>query len=187
LVIFTHATSREATIIKTCLDKYCSWSGQSVNIHKSSLQFSKNTLVSTVASIQNILPYSTTPATAKHLGLPILIGKSKKAAFNDILDKIHGKIEGWRSKTLSQAGKYILLKVVVFTIPSYAMSYFLLPAGFCNTLDRAFKNFWWGFPKDKARNLSLKSWPSLCLPKDQGGLGFRLMNDVNLSLISKLG
>jgi hypothetical protein len=187
LVIFTHATSGEATIIQTCLDKYCSWSGQSVNIHKSSLQFSKNTSASIIASIQNILPYATTPATTKHLGLPILLGKSKKAAFNDILDKIHGKIEGWRSKTLSQAGKYILLKVVVFAIPSYAMSYFLLPAGFCNTLDRAFKNFWWGFPKDKARNLSLKSWPSLCLPKDQGGLGFRLMNDVNLSLISKLG
>jgi hypothetical protein len=27
----------------------------------------------------------------------------------------------------------------------------------------------------------------MCLPKDQGGLGFKLMMDVNLSLISKLG
>jgi hypothetical protein len=44
-----------------------------------------------------------------------------------------------------------------------------------------------GFSNDKSRNLSLKSWSSLCLPKDQGGLGFRLMKDVDLSLISKLG
>jgi hypothetical protein len=44
-----------------------------------------------------------------------------------------------------------------------------------------------GFPNDKSRNLSLKSWSSLCLPKDQGGLGFKLMKDVDLSLISKLG
>jgi hypothetical protein len=28
---------------------------------------------------------------------------------------------------------------------------------------------------------------SLCLPKDQGGLGFRLMKDINLSLIAKFG
>jgi hypothetical protein len=50
-----------------------------------------------------------------------------------------------------------------------------------------FKNFWWGFPSKKTRNLSLKSWDSLCLPKDQGGLGFRKMKEVNLALISKLG
>jgi hypothetical protein len=50
-----------------------------------------------------------------------------------------------------------------------------------------FKNFWWGFPPKKTRNLSLKSWHSLCSPKASGGLGFRLMEDVNLALISKLG
>jgi hypothetical protein len=67
------------------------------------------------------------------------------------------------------------------------MSSFLLPHKFCHKLDMAFKNFWWGFPKDKSHNLPLLSWNSLCLPKDQGGLGFRLMNDVNISLISKFG
>jgi hypothetical protein len=77
--------------------------------------------------------------------------------------------------------------VVASAIPSYAISSFLLLDGFCRTLDKAFKNFWWGFPKDKSRNLSLKSWHSLCLPKDQCGLGFRLMKYVNLFLISKLG
>jgi hypothetical protein len=75
---------------------------------------------------------------------------------------------------------------VVFAISSYAMSSFLLPDGFCHNLDKAFKNFWCGFPKNKFRNLSLKSWRSLCLPKDQGGLGFWLMKDVNFSFISKL-
>jgi hypothetical protein len=67
------------------------------------------------------------------------------------------------------------------------MSSFLLPDELCHKLDMAFKNLWWGFPKDKSHNLSLKSWNSLCLPKDQGGLGFRLMKDINISLISKLG
>jgi len=95
--------------------------------------------------------------------------------------------EGWRSKTLSQAGKSILIKVVASSIPSYSMSSFLLPDELCHKLDMAFKNLWWGFPKDKSHNLSLKSWNSLCLPKDQGGLGFRLMKDINISLISKLG
>jgi hypothetical protein len=38
-----------------------------------------------------------------------------------------------------------------------------------------------------SENLSLKSWNSICLPKEEGGLGFRRMHDFNLSLISKLG
>jgi len=187
LVIFTTTTSSEASLIKSCLDKYGLWSGQTVNIHKSHILFSKNTSPATISAIQAILPYARTPASARHLGLPLLIGPSKSTAFSDILEKVQGKIEGWRSKTLSQAGKTVLVKVVASTIPSYAMSSFLLPEGFCRALDKAFKNFWWGFPKDKSRNLSLKSWRSLCLPKDQGGLGFRLLRDVNLSLISKLG
>jgi hypothetical protein len=187
VVIFTTATATEAGIIQMCLDKYSRWSGQTVNVTKSNILFSKNTAPSMISSIQTILPYTCTPATARHLSLPLLFGKSKTATFSNILDKVQAKIEGWRSKTLSQAGKTVLVKVVASAIPSYAMSTFLLPDGLCHQLDRAFINFWWGFPKDKARNLSLKSWESLCLPKDQGGLGFRLMKEVNLSLISKLG
>jgi hypothetical protein len=187
LIIFSTATSIEATTIKSCLDKYCLWLGQSVNHVKSNILFSKNTSSSTIIAIQNILPYDVTPATARHLGLPLLFGKSKVTAFSEILEKVQGKIEGWRSKTLSQAGKTVLVKVMAFAIPSYAMNTFLLPDAFCHKLDIVFKNFWWGFPNNKARNLSLKSWSSLCLPKDQSGLGFRPMKDVNLSLISKLG
>jgi len=116
----------------------------------------------------------------------MLFGISKHSSFLDILDKVQGKIEGWRSKTLSQAGKTVLVKVVSSSIPSYAMSSFLPSYHFCQQLNIAFKNLWWGFSKDKSRNLFLKFWSSLCMPKDKGGLGFQLMKDINLSLITKL-
>jgi hypothetical protein len=93
-MIFTTATSSETTIIKNCLDKYSSWSGQTVNTAKSNILFCKNTVASTISRIQNILPYTITPATAKHLGLPLVFGRSKMAAFLDILDKFQRKIEG---------------------------------------------------------------------------------------------
>jgi hypothetical protein len=81
----------------------------------------------------------------------------------------------------------VLIKSVVAAIPSYAMSTFLLPKNICSNLDKVFKNFWWGFPYAKTRNLTLKSWHSICTPKAIGGLGLRSMKDVNLALISKLG
>jgi hypothetical protein len=88
---------------------------------------------------------------------------------------------------LSQAGRFMLIKSVASTIPSYAMSSFLLPISVTSSLDRSFKKIWWGFPKNRSFNLSLKSWSSICLPKDEGGLGFRRMHDFNLALIAKLG
>jgi len=79
------------------------------------------------------------------------------------------------------------IKTTAAAIPTYAMSTFLLPSSLCNILDRRFKDFWWGFPMNKSRNLSLKSWDSICLPRSQGGLGLRKMLSTNLALITKLG
>jgi hypothetical protein len=187
LILFAKATSSEANILRSVLNCYCSWSGQAINDSKSSIHFSKNTAPAAIASISSILPYKRILNSSKYLGLPLFFGKSKVGAFKDILEKVSGKIEGWRAKTLSQAGRIVLIKSVAASIPSYAMSSFLMPISFSSSLDRMFKNFWWGFPKDRARNLSLKSWNSICLPKYEGGLGFRRMHEFNLSLITKLG
>jgi hypothetical protein len=70
---------------------------------------------------------------------------SKKRAFQGIIDKVLGKIEGWKAKSLSQVGRLVLIKSIAAALPSYAMSSFLLPKSFCSELDRIFKNFWWGF------------------------------------------
>lgn len=97
------------------------------------------------------------------------------------------KVECCKAKTLFQAGRTVLVKSVAATIPSYAMSTFFLPSSVSNALDKNFEDFWWGFPKGKNRNLSLKSWSSVCIPRKLGGLGFRLMKNMNLALLAKLG
>jgi hypothetical protein len=143
-------------------------------VAKSSILFSKNTLDSTIRSIKGIIPFQDTSLSSSYLGLPFFIGKSKK-------------IEGWRAKTLSQAGRTVLIKATASAIPSYAMSTFLLLDSLCSTLDRHFKNFWWGFPNGKSKNLSFKSWRSICIPRDQVGIGIRNMKSTNLALLTKLG
>jgi hypothetical protein len=99
-----------------------------------------------------------------------LIGKSKREAFQGIIDKVSSKIEGWKAKSLSQAGRLVLFKATAETIPSYAISTFMLLTSISLKLDRMFKNFWWGFSSKKTKNLTLKSWDSLCIPKSLGGL-----------------
>ena len=173
--------------IKSCLHKYSRWSGQSINASKSSIRFSRNTNPTTIDLISNIIPYPSNTNTSLYLGLPILMGNSKKRAFQGIIDKVHRKLEGWRAKTLSQASRLVLIKSVAAAFPSYAMSTFLLTTSVCTELDKIFKNFWWGFPTKKSRNLSLKAWDSLYIPKLLGGLCLRKMREVNMALVSKLG
>jgi hypothetical protein len=67
------------------------------------------------------------------------------------------------------------------------MSTFILLDFICNSLDRHFKILWWGFPKGKTRNLTLKSWQSICMPRSHGGLGIRDMKSTNLAILTKLG
>jgi hypothetical protein len=100
-LIFGEASISVATSIKSCLDKYCRWLGQSINAFKSSIQFSKNTNPTTTKLISNIIPYPSNTNTSLYLGLPILMGNSKKRVFQGIIDKVLSIIERWRAKTLS--------------------------------------------------------------------------------------
>ena len=47
-------------------------------------------------------------------------------------------------RSLSNAGKEILLKIVVQAIPMYVMSVFLLPSTLCIEVERMMNAFWWG-------------------------------------------
>ena len=47
--------------------------------------------------------------TRKYLGLPSMVGRSKKATFNFIKDRVWQKINSWSSKCLSKAGREIMI------------------------------------------------------------------------------
>jgi hypothetical protein len=128
-----------------------------VNISKSTILFSKNTSAASILSISGILPYRPTSSAPFYLGLPLIIGKSRKETFQPIVEKVMMRINGWKAKTLSQAGRTVLIKATASAMPAYTMSTHLLPDNICSKLDKMFKDFWWGFPKEKIHNLSLKS------------------------------
>jgi hypothetical protein len=52
-----------------------------------------------------------------YLGLLALVGKSQMIAFKVITDRVWKKLQDWKIKILSQAGKEIILKAVVQAIP----------------------------------------------------------------------
>jgi len=78
----------------------------------------------------------------RYLGLPISVGK-KKRTFEYIKKKIWSRIQGWRKKLLSKAGKEILIEAVAQYIPTYAMSCFDLIKGLYDKLNMIIARYWW--------------------------------------------
>ena len=105
-----------------------------------------------------------------------------KACFNHIKEQIWTKMQGWKEKLLSQAGKEIMIKAVVQLIPMYSMNVFQLPIGLLKDIEAIIRKFWWGCSKN-SRKIHWVKWETLCSSKSIGGIGFhdlRMFNDAML-------
>ena len=77
----------------------------------------------------------------RYLGMPAYVGKSKSKTFQYIKEKVWGKIQGWKEKLLSKAGKEILIKATAQAIPEYTMTCFDLTKDLCDELSSMIRRF----------------------------------------------
>lgn len=75
------------------------------------------------------------------MGLPSIVGRSKREIFQEIKSQIWKRMEGWQSKLLSRAGKEVLIKSILQPILTYAMYVFRFPTGFYDDIEKALNGF----------------------------------------------
>lgn len=102
-----------------------------MNLDKMGLFFSPNTTATRKSNILSVFDVHEAKNMERYLGLPTIVGKSKKKAFGYLLNKIQNVIAGWNHKLLSKGDKETLLKAVAHAIPVYTMSLFLVTPSLC--------------------------------------------------------
>jgi hypothetical protein len=100
------------------------------------------------------------------------------------VERVCKLISGWNEKLLSMGGKEILIKAIAQAIPAYAMSVFNIPKQICKAICNAIARFWWG-STDTQRKLHWMAWWKMCIPKSEGGMGFRDLHCFNQAMLAK--
>jgi hypothetical protein len=155
-----------------------------INKEKSLAFFSKGTRHRTKIAVLCALGIPRESMNQRYLGLPVHLGASKKKEFEYIKKKIWRRIQGWKEKLLSKAGKEILIKAIAQAIPSYAMSCFDLTKALCEEISAMICRYWWDQQEGKNKCHWL-SWEKLSRNKRARGLGFRDLHIFNLAMLAR--
>ena len=143
-ILFCRVKEEECQKILDILAIYERGSGQKINRDKTNIFFSSNTTPNMKNRIQTILGVPAICQYEKYLGLLALVGRAKKQCFIYIKKRVWKKLQGWKERLLSQAGKEVLIKSVIQAIPTYTMSCFKLPKGLIKELEIMIRKFWRG-------------------------------------------
>ncbi|XP_013594673.1 PREDICTED: uncharacterized protein LOC106302786 [Brassica oleracea var. oleracea] len=134
--------------------------------------------------IKDVLGIQNEGGMGTYLGIPEDISGSKCKLFAFLKDKLMHRVNGWTGRWLSKGGKEVLIKSILLALPTYVMCTFLLPLEICENLAAAIAKFWWSSNPPK-RGMHWAKWEKVCLPREDGGIGFRLIHEFNLALLAK--
>ena len=93
-ILFTKASVQECSVVADIISKYERASGQKVNLSKTEVVFSRCVDADRRNAIVSILGVQEVDRQEKYLGLPTIIGRSKKVTFACIKERIWKKLQG---------------------------------------------------------------------------------------------
>ncbi|VFQ73314.1 unnamed protein product [Cuscuta campestris] len=156
---------RSVLNLKKFLHDYQMVSGQTINYGKSS--FMTGTKLNSLAT---------------YLGVPNDLGITRKIHCSKLIPSFDNKLNGWLQKNLDQAGRLVLIKHVLNTLPNYFLGVNTIPKAISHLLEQKMARFWWG----GGNRHHWISWEKFCFPKEEGGLGIRDLKSLEDSFSLKL-
>ncbi|KAL0916090.1 hypothetical protein M5K25_013572 [Dendrobium thyrsiflorum] len=155
--------------VKEIIANFCNWTGQQVNLLKSSIIFGKSVegkwkrQISTFMGLKEV-------KELHYLGVKFALRRLNMADFSNIVEKVALRLGVWGRKSISLAGRLVLVKVVILSIPIFYSAHSLIPISILKIVDKLCRDFLWN-KKDGIRGLHFVSWQHLCKSEEMGGQG----------------
>ncbi|PKU83905.1 Putative ribonuclease H protein [Dendrobium catenatum] len=173
ILVFAEANRSNAHRIMNLLGDYCCWTGQKINCGKSAILFNKKCPSWRKGMISRMMGYKKVDSL-EYLGLPLVMRRLNGADFSKIMRIAFEKINLWGRKHLSLAGRALLIRTSLLSVPMYAMTHTSIPNGVLMAIERMGRRFLW--QKDaSSRGMHYVGWKELCQPTEFGGLGFHCL------------
>nr|GEU36621.1 RNA-directed DNA polymerase, eukaryota, reverse transcriptase zinc-binding domain protein [Tanacetum cinerariifolium] len=120
----------------------------------------------------------------KYLGVPLITKTIGITECNQLVEKVKHKVNDWKNKVLSYAGRLQLIASVLASMHIYWASVFLIPKTIVKEIEKALKGFLW-CQGELRRGAAKVAWKTICTPKSQGGLGIKRLGPWNEALLCK--
>eukprot|EP00253_Pinus_taeda_P006959 PITA_06959 len=172
---------------KSLLDKFMRYSGGKINYLKSCI-YGWNVSAQTIHNIANTfgVPCKLDWDSFSYLGMLVTSGKAKTGVWDLMLDKMKRKIQRWGTSWLNPAGRQVLLKSGLSSLPLYQFSLAHAPASFHQKMDSILRYFLWQGGKNEKKKFNLVNWKQVIQSPENGGLGIRSPSIMNLAFGGKL-
>ncbi|GJW78149.1 RNA-directed DNA polymerase, eukaryota, reverse transcriptase zinc-binding domain protein [Tanacetum coccineum] len=102
---------------------------------------------------------------------------------NGVLPVQEFGVNDWRNKFLSLADRLQLIRSVLSSMHIYWASVFILPSHIVHDLEQIMHGFLW-CQREIKKGKAKVAWDSVCMPKHEGGLGIRRIEDFNIALMA---
>lgn len=180
VMIFFDGSGSSLHGINETLEDFAGWSGFYMNRDKTQLFHAGLTQAET--NELSAYGFSTGSLPIRYLGLPLMHRKLKISKYSPLIDKLNDKFNFWATKSLSFAGRALLLKTVITGMVVFWISTFFLPKGCIRRIESLCSRFLWSGSIDRRAQAKV-SWKIVCLPKDEGGIGLRSFRCWNTTLL----
>lgn len=108
------------------LDNFSCITGQEINYHKSAFQFSKGIPNRHKCMLKQIIKMQEMKGIGKYLGTSLFLSKNKTQQFDDLIDRVTSRVEGWITMLLIPTGRIVLINLVTTVKPAYQMALFAI-------------------------------------------------------------
>ncbi|GJX54328.1 hypothetical protein Tco_0282697, partial [Tanacetum coccineum] len=173
--------AHSAMIIMEALNEFKLASGLVLSLPKSTAYFC-NVLNHTKLAILNILPFKEGCLPVKYLGVPLISSRLIYRDCKELIEKVQHRIQDWKNKSLSAAGRLQLVQSVINFMHVYWVSVFILPSCILLDIEQLMRGFLW-CQGNMRRGKAKVAWEVVCVPKKEGGLGLRKIELFNKALM----